>query len=204
MNPIQEQEFICRYWGGEFRESLAQWLGVSIATIGRKIKSLGLRRTPIFTPIQEADILVKYSAGESQRALAKEYSTSQANVRYLLQKSGVQTRSNYKGVGDLSGTYFNEIVTNAEDRKIEIGVSIEEIWELFKLQKGLCRFTGMKLSLGRFEERTASLDRIDSTKGYILGNVQWVHKIVNMMKRSMTDDEFIRWCGAISNHAKLI
>ena len=30
---------------------------------------------------------------------------------------------------------------------------------------------------------TASLDRIDSTKGYVRGNIQWVHKDINWFKR---------------------
>lgn len=37
---------------------------------------------------------------------------------------------------------------------------------------------------------TASLDRIDSTKGYVEENVQWVHKDVNFMKSNLTEQRF--------------
>ena len=50
------------------------------------------------------------------------------------------------------------------------------------------------------KEQTASLDRIDSTKGYTLDNVQWVHKAVNNMKMNLTDQNFINWCSIIHRY----
>jgi hypothetical protein len=44
---------------------------------------------------------------------------------------------------------------------------------------------------------SASLDRIDSSKGYVKGNVQWTHKTVNIMKQAMSDEELIDWCKVI-------
>jgi hypothetical protein len=44
----------------------------------------------------------------------------------------------------------------------------------------------------------ASLDRIDSSKGYIDGNVQWVHKEVNEMKMQATQNEFIEYCNLVA------
>jgi len=41
---------------------------------------------------------------------------------------------------------------------------------------------------------TASLDRIDSTKGYTLDNIQWVHKTLNRLKMNLDNQEFIEWC----------
>jgi hypothetical protein len=47
---------------------------------------------------------------------------------------------------------------------------------------------------------TASLDRIDSSKGYVEGNVQWVHKRINIMKNDLSDSEFIEWCRVVSKN----
>ena len=44
---------------------------------------------------------------------------------------------------------------------------------------------------------TASLDRIDQNKGYEIGNVQWVHKDVNLMKMYLDEKYFIGLCGKI-------
>jgi len=49
---------------------------------------------------------------------------------------------------------------------------------------------------------TASLDRIDSTKGYTIDNVQWVHTIVNRMKWNTDENEFIKWCDDIYEYNK--
>ena len=46
---------------------------------------------------------------------------------------------------------------------------------------------------------TASIDRIDSSIGYVIGNVQWVHKQVNFMKGTMEQKEFIKFCKLISS-----
>jgi hypothetical protein len=49
-------------------------------------------------------------------------------------------------------------------------------------------------------DNTASLDRIDSSLGYVRGNVQWLHKDVNWMKNTLDQDRFIELCKAIVNH----
>lgn len=64
------------------------------------------------------------------------------------------------------------------------------------------RLSGVALvfSRTRKNETTASLDRINSSIGYIEGNVQWVHKDVNKMKMAMVEDKFLYWCKTISQH----
>jgi hypothetical protein len=52
-------------------------------------------------------------------------------------------------------------------------------------------------------ETVASLDRIDSEKGYIPGNVQWVHPAVNFMKHAMAQDVFIDWCCRVAAYRKI-
>ena len=49
----------------------------------------------------------------------------------------------------------------------------------------------------------ASLDRIDSTIGYIEGNLQWVTSEVNMMKQHYTQEDFISVCLDVSENIKL-
>lgn len=56
---------------------------------------------------------------------------------------------------------------------------------------------------GRTRTRTASLDRIDSTKGYVEGNVQWIHKRLNIMKGKSTDVTFIKDCERVVRYALL-
>ena len=49
---------------------------------------------------------------------------------------------------------------------------------------------------------TASLDRIDSSRGYTLDNIQWVHKDLNKMKTNYPNDYFIKMCKYVANNNK--
>jgi hypothetical protein len=62
---------------------------------------------------------------------------------------------------------------------------------------GQCALTGWDLSMG-YSDCTASFDRIDSSKPYEPGNVQWVHSMVNMCKNKYSQDKFISMCKAVS------
>lgn len=114
------------------------------------------------------------------------------------------------GVGDITGTYSTYLRSKATQRGLEYSVSEEYLWNLFLSQNKKCALSGVDLNISHKinssahvdrANHTASLDRIDSNKGYVEGNVQWVHKIINIMKRHHTDEVFINWCTLVSQHA---
>jgi len=73
--------------------------------------------------------------------------------------------------------------------------------DLFEKQNGKCAYTGWDLEIGTHKtSKTASLDRIDSSQGYIKGNVQWVHKEVNIAKNVLSHERFLQMCMAITEH----
>ena len=101
----------------------------------------------------------------------------------------------------MSGDHWGKIQRRAKNRGLEFTITIEEAWDLFQAQEGRCALSGAPIKFARSQKsgvQTASLDRRDSTKGYVTGNIQWVHKIVNMMKNTLTDEEFIEWCKTIA------
>ena len=104
----------------------------------------------------------------------------------------------WKGCGDISGIYWCSIKSNAKRRNLLFEIDIQFIWELFLEQNKKCALTGFDLNISEKPERTASLDRIDSKKGYTKDNVQWVHKDVNWMKQEYPQDRFIEICKAVS------
>lgn len=113
---------------------------------------------------------------------------------------------NWKGHERLSGSYFNEVKTRANKRKTVFDLSVEQAWQQFEIQNGVCALTGVPLSfeekrcLSHRDEQTASLDRIDSCAGYTANNIQWVHKDVNLMKNHFSMDYFIHTCRLIVEH----
>jgi hypothetical protein len=108
------------------------------------------------------------------------------------------------GYKDISGTTWNSIRTGAKQRGIPFTISLRAAWNLFNNQNGLCAISGEKIRFpANAKERkaglaTASLDRIDSSKGYVKGNIQWVHVTVNYMKQWLGQSEFIKWCNKIA------
>lgn len=83
-------------------------------------------------------------------------------------------------------------------RGLACDLSTAQMRELFAAQGGKCAYTGRQLAFR--PEKTASLDRINSDVGYTAGNVQWVHKAINVAKHTQTHEEFIAMCYAVVSH----
>lgn len=69
-------------------------------------------------------------------------------------------------------------------------------------QQGYCAITGLPLKFSDKKnfipfQKTASVDRIDSSKGYFFENCWWVHKDVNFAKLDMNMLDFIKICGLV-------
>ena len=139
----------------------------------------------------------------SLNSLLRGYTKSCGCLRKELGKKFRGSHNNWKGCGDISGETFNKIKGCAKTRDIPFDLTIEYIWKLFLNQKKKCALTGLELKFRTSSYKydgTASLDRIDSLKGYIEGNVQWVHKDINKMKQNLSDVDFIQYCKLVANH----
>lgn len=105
-------------------------------------------------------------------------------------------------VGNLSKGHLCFIRKSAEVRGLQFQVSYEYLSKLFEEQNRTCVLSGLPLVSGnKAKLRTASLDRIDSSIGYIEGNVQWLHKAVNRMKNAYPEEYFVRMCLRVSMHS---
>lgn len=101
--------------------------------------------------------------------------------------------------------FYNQLKTKAKKRNIYFELTRLELEELYLKQNKKCALSGVSLNFARANEQsqgTASLDRIDSNKPYILSNVQWVHKTLNFMKWALPNDEFINWCYKVNEYQK--
>lgn len=105
-----------------------------------------------------------------------------------------------KACGDLTRTFWQQVEYAAQTHNRELSIDMEYAWGVFQNQDGKCALSGIPIRISRRKtESTASLDRIDSSKGYVKGNVQWVHKLVNRMKSDIDQDEFISFCKLIAS-----
>ena len=90
----------------------------------------------------------------------------------------------------ISGRLFSAIKYKANLRNIEFDLTLDFVDALFESQQGLCYYSGLPIDGKTRNLVTASLDRTDSSIGYVESNVRWVHKDVNFMKHSATETHF--------------
>lgn len=79
---------------------------------------------------------------------------------------------------------FNQSKQNAKKRKINFDITLDNIKELYKKQKGLCTLTAPKLTYHILQKKdketriinknNISIDRIDFNKNYTKNNIQLI------------------------------
>ena len=106
----------------------------------------------------------------------------------------LQTTLTNGRVGDLTLTEHTRLRRSAEKRGYAFEVSMEYLWNLFQEQKQICAITGDYIP--SIDE--ASLDRIDSSKGYEIGNVQFISTAINYMKNTMSHEDTLKLCKIIA------
>lgn len=111
----------------------------------------------------------------------------------------------FTGYEELHGSHWSKIKAGAKSRNLEFSITIKDAWDLFISQNRKCSLSGIELKFSPTAIKkltTASLDRIDSDKGYLLNNVQWIHKDINQMKMDLNEKYFIEMCRKIANYVK--
>lgn len=105
-------------------------------------------------------------------------------------------------------TKFRYHFRNIKSRNKEIDITIEYLKDVWEKQNELCPYLGIKLTLNSYGKikkdpiTSASVDRIDSSKGYVKGNIQWISRAVNFMKNDMSEDELLKIFDLIVENRK--
>lgn len=145
------------------------------------------------------------SCGSLQSYLRKNYAEESLRLNKVCKACANKNPDNsahkgwYKGV--LRKSFAHKYKTNAELRNIEWNLSFEYLADLLIEQDFKCALSGLDIQAMDINNN-ASLDRIDSSFGYVKGNVQWVTSKINMMKQQYTQQEFIELCVAVADKVK--
>jgi hypothetical protein len=102
--------------------------------------------------------------------------------------------------------FWQRFLDHSKRRNKEVAISQDEAYELYNSQNKCCAltklplyFTTLRTNFNRYTN--ASIDRIDSSKPYSKDNIQWVHKVINMMKQGYSQEEFIEMCQLVAANA---
>ena len=141
--------------------------------------------------------------GEPQDYLRRNYAIQSFLLGKTCKKcSNRKTENCHRGfIGEIRTSWFQKFESSARLRGLEFSITAKYIQKLWEEKDKKCALSGLPLDWqGVSNDITASIDRIDSSKGYIEDNVQVIHKHVNMMKQSYGNDYFIALCRSIARH----
>jgi len=126
-----------------------------------------------------------------------------ANKKPIISCGCMRNKNKWKGYGEISGSHWSRIKNNAQKRNLSFEISIEDIWNIFEKQKRKCALSGQEIVFDKKDgATTASLDRIDSLKGYVRGNIQWVHKDINISKWNHSANKFLKICRMVTEYSR--
>ena len=118
----------------------------------------------------------------------------------------------HQGVGEITKMVYTHYKVGALKRNLiwDDNITIEYLWNLYNKQNKKCALSGLDIKFSEkrikgnidYKNMTASLDRIDSNIGYLIDNIQWVHKDINLMKNNLNEKYFIDLCNKICEFNK--
>ena len=105
-------------------------------------------------------------------------------------------------------SWFNKFKLGAELRGLDWTLTMDDVADVYERQQKRCALTDIEIvfpEVGHPQSAPASIDRIDSSKGYHVDNIQLITKHLNMMKQSYSQEYFIEMCIKVAdkfNNAK--
>lgn len=119
---------------------------------------------------------------------------------YNISKHSDNSRDKYTGLRAL----LRRIKNKYHDYDVDLDY-LKEVWDV----QNICVYTGVELQLPKWKGindplYTASIDRIESDKGYVKGNIQFISITSNHAKNSMTHEQMIKFCDLIITNKKPI
>jgi hypothetical protein len=124
------------------------------------------------------------------------YSNKTVNKEYLRSKENLDKLKFANLNKKRNSDPFTYILRSVRQRYFEHNLTSEYLKQIWDNQDHKCVYTHIELIIPNYSNRSkidiknrASLDRIDSSKGYIEGNVQFVSTPINYMKNTMSDEK---------------
>jgi hypothetical protein len=148
-----------------------------------------------------------FECKKDQSYLRKNYALESLRLKKLCKEcSNKKTENSHRGWHrGIRISWFNKFKISAETRNITWDISIDDVADLMEKQNYKCALSKLSIIFPEYGTPSdgsmyASIDRIDSKKGYVHDNIQLVDKRINMMKQSFDQKEFIRLCKLIGEN----
>jgi hypothetical protein len=106
---------------------------------------------------------------------------------------------------------FRKFRNSARKRDKESSITLQDLKSQWEKQKGICPYTGWPMMVfasaiygleQKYNPYKASLDRIDSSKGYVPDNIQFVCYMANIAKNQYPESFLVEFCKAVADNHK--
>ena len=184
--------------------------------LGQKFGKWSIKDTTINSPspTREAKVLCQCECGFEKLVhcltLIKGQSTACFNCGH---GNKGENNAKWKGYKEVPGSFINRITSRSKKSNREVEIDAKDIYNLWVTQNKKCALSGLPINFTNTNKGnpdkpwskydlicTASLDRIDSNKGYIKDNIQLLHKDVNMIKKEYDQEYFLTLCRLITEN----
>ena len=121
--------------------------------------------------------------------------------------------STYKSMSGNWGRYLKSLCRKREDEKRSKQFTVDELMQVLVNHDYKCALSGVELTckmemnpdfVGNGKRHlwptNVSIDRIDSTKGYTINNVQLVCVVLNIAKSNLPQNDYIDWCKKVAEY----
>jgi hypothetical protein len=112
---------------------------------------------------------------------------------HVLCKNCANKKSRDRRKLDKFKSMIRDSKSRAKIRNIDHSITKEDLVSVFEKQNKQCAVSGLDLT---FEN--VSLDRINSSLGYTINNIQLVHYNINCMKLDTNSEIFIKMCKLVA------
>lgn len=191
----------------------------SINTVRRYLKANNIKPRGNSLSVKNIKNIVDlFNQGYTSVKIKEITGFERSTIRKILNSKGLKLKSSierskeafghlsrkWSGYKEISRSRWACIKDGATVRNIDFLISIEDAWNVWEKSGGICPYSGFKLSHpithSQFKsgDWSASLDRIQSSIGYLESNIQWVHKDVNKMKFIFDESLFLNLCELIT------
>lgn len=177
------------------RSKVKQWEKRLASLKGNKVPAVGAKS---YREDEEGQKIIKTVRGLRRKPKRMTYN----EIAVEMNRRGIKSLQGFPWSGTLIAKILkrkgnkNKAKKNVEqqikklEKIIDNDLTLEYLKGVWDYQNGYCAISGLKMEMDitRESPSKASLDRIDSSKGYVSGNVQWVCLFVNYAKSDFEDE----------------